>query len=82
MTLEQITKDSYIVAADDWMNVVVEWNGSATSNVRSNVSGDDWVNKDCFTHRAESAFAAKKVAADWIANQYTQMEVYFEREAA
>lgn len=83
MDFETILGNGYVVAADDWMNFVVVWNGSATFNVWSQRSQTDWAECEGFTHyEVKDAFHAKQIAKNWIAERYTEMEEYFEKEAA
>jgi hypothetical protein len=83
MTLEQILDGGYVVAADDWLNMIVVWNGSGTFNVWAHVEGDAYRNTDCFTrYQVSSAFEAKRIARKWLANVYEEMDGYFNREAA
>lgn len=75
MTLEQILDGGYVVAADDWLNMLVVWNGSGTFNVWSHVEGDAYRNTDVFTkYGVANAFEAKRHARKWLANVYDQME--------
>lgn len=77
MTLEQILDGGYVVAADDWLNMIVVWNGSATFNVWSHVAGDTYRNVDVFTkYQVSNAFEAKRHARKWLANMYLEMERY------
>lgn len=83
MTLEQIVDGGYVVAADDWLNMIVVWNGSATFNVWAHVEGNTYRNTDAFTrYNVSHAHAAKQIARKWLANVYDQMEGYFNWEAA
>lgn len=77
MNFEDVLGGGYVVAADDWMNLMVVWNGSATFNVYSLVSDDTYVAVDVFTREVASAFEAKTAARKWIANQYDEMERYY-----
>lgn len=84
MDFETMLGNGYVVAADDFMNMVIVWNGSATFGVWSQRSETDWAECDVFTHYGvENAFHAKQIARKWIANQYDAMDRYFdEMEAA
>ncbi len=83
MTLEQILDGGYVVAADDWLDAIVVWNGSGTFNVWSSTHSDTYRNVDCFTkYQVSNAFEAKRIARKWIANKYDEMEKYFSEEAA
>lgn len=83
MTLEQILDGGYVVAADDWMNMIVVWNGSGTFNVWAHVEGNAYRNTDMFTkYGVANAFEAKRIARNWLANVYDQMDGYFNAEAA
>ena len=83
MEFESMLGNGYVVAADDWMNVVIVWNGSATFNVWSQRSETDWAECDAFTvYDVSDVFEAKRVAKRWIDARYNEMEEYFEREAA
>ena len=82
MTLEQILDGGYAVASDDWMNMTVVWNGSATYNVWAHVEGNAYRNVECFTRKTNNAYHAKIVARKWIANVYDEMSGYFNQEAA
>lgn len=77
MTLEQMVRDKYVVAADDWMNMVVVWNGSVTFEVYSNTNGPEYSWQKAFRHRCANVFEAKRIAQKWIADQYNMMEAYF-----
>jgi hypothetical protein len=78
MTFEDIVDGGYVVAADDWLNMLVVWNGSATFNVWSLVEDNAYRSVECFTRRVSHAFEAKQVARKWLANIYDQMETYHE----
>ena len=79
MTFEDIVDGGYVVAADDWMNMLVVWNGSATFNVWSLVEDNAYREVDVFTrYEISNAFEAKQVARKWLANIYDQMESYHE----
>ena len=83
MTFEQILNDGYVVAADDWMNVIIVWNGSGTFNVWSHVEGDAYRRTDIFMKFGlENAYQAKLYARKWIQNVYDEMDGYFNQEAA
>lgn len=86
MDFETMLGDGYVVAADDWMNVVIVWNGHSTFNVWSQRSPTDWANCDVFTYDAgigvENVWHAKQIALTWIHRQYNEMEQYFGQEAA
>ena len=83
MDFETLLGNGYVVAADDWMNFVVVWNGSATFNVWSQRSTTDWAECEVFTHyEVRDAAHAKLIARKWIAARYTEMEEYFGQEAA
>jgi hypothetical protein len=77
MTFEDILGGGYVVASDDWLNMTVVWNGSATFNVYSHVNGNTYRAVDCFTREVPNAYAAKTAARKWLANQYDEMERYF-----
>ena len=77
MTLEQILDGGYVVAADDWLNMLVVWNGSGTFNVWSHVEGDAYRNVDMFTkYGVANAFEAKCHARKWLANVYVETETF------
>lgn len=83
MTLEQILDGGYVVAADDWLNMIVVWNGSGTFNVWSHAEDNAYRNTDCFTkYGVANAFEAKRIARKWLANVYDQMDGYSNQEAA
>ena len=82
MTFEQILDGGYVVAADDWLNMVIVWNGSGTFNVYAHVEGDAYRSTDCFTRAVANAYEAKLAARKWIANTYDSMERYYGQEAA
>lgn len=83
MTFEQILNDGYVVAADDWMNVIVVWNGSGTFNVWSHVEDNAYRRTETFMKFGlEDAYEAKLYARKWIQNVYDEMDSYFNREAA
>ena len=58
MTFEQILDGGYVVAADDWLNMVIVWNGSGTFNVYAHVEGDAYRSTDCFTRAVANAYEA------------------------
>jgi len=79
MTFEDIVDGGYVVAADDWMNMLVVWNGSATFNVWSLVEDNAYREVDVFArYEVSNAFEAKQIARKWLANIYDQMETYHE----
>jgi hypothetical protein len=78
MTLEQILDNGYVVAADDWMNVIVVWNGSATFNVWSEADVNAYRNVECFTKQVSNALEAQRHARAWIQNVYDEMEGFYE----
>lgn len=83
MEFESMLGNGFVVAADDWMNVVIVWNGSATFGVWSQRSETDWAECDAFTHYdVEDVFHAKAIAENWVAKRYNEMEEYFGQEAA
>ena len=60
MTFEQILNDGYVVAADDWMNVIIVWNGSGTFNVWSHVEDNAYRRTNTFMKfDIENAYQAK-----------------------
>lgn len=78
MTLEQILEDGYVVAADEWLNMIVVWNGCGTFNVWSQVESDAYRNTDCFTkYGAASPHEAKQIARKRLAKIYDQMEQFY-----
>jgi hypothetical protein len=77
MTFEDILGGGYVVASDDWLNMTVVWNGSATFNVYAHVSENAYRAVDCFTREVVHAYSAKVAARKWLANQYDEMERYF-----
>lgn len=83
MTLEQILEHGCVVAADDWMNMIVVWNGHDIFNVWSHVEGDAYRNTDVFTrYNIMTPRMAKVAAKKWLANVYDEMDGYYNREAA
>jgi hypothetical protein len=79
MTFEEIVDGGYVVAADDWLNMLVVWNGSGTFNVWSLADENVYRNVDCFTrYNVSHPHQAKTVANKWLANIYDQMETYHE----
>ena len=83
MTMEQLLKCGYIVEADDWMNLVVVWNGSATFNVYCPIDANEYREVDCFTrYNCSNVWNARLIARKWIADRYSEMENYFGQEAA
>ncbi len=79
MTFEDIVDGGYVVAADDWLNMLVVWNGSATFNVWSLVEDNAYREVDVFTrYNVSHAHHAKQIARKWLANIYEQMETYQE----
>lgn len=83
MDFDTVLGDGYVVAYDDYMNSFVVWNGSATFIVWSQRDENVWVQCEVFTHyEVDNAFQAKKIAKNWIAEQYRIMEEEFEQEAA
>ena len=82
MTLEQVLDGGYVVAADDWLNMLVVWNGSGRFNVWAHVEGDAYRSVDTFYLLAANAFDAKQIARKWLANVYVEMEEYHNQEVA
>jgi hypothetical protein len=83
MDFNTVLGNGYVVASDDYMNLLVVWNGSATFNAWSKRDENTWVECEGFTHyEVENAFHAKQIAKNWIAEQYRIMEEYFGQEAA
>lgn len=79
MTLEQILDGGYAVASDDWMNMIVVWNGHDIFNVWSEVEENTYRNVDFFTqYNIITPRMAKEVGRKWIQNVYDQMEGYYE----
>lgn len=76
MTLEQILEHGHVVvAADDWMNMIVVWNGHDTFNVWSHVEDDAYRNTDVFTrYNIMTPRMAQVAARKWLANVYDEME--------
>jgi hypothetical protein len=83
MNFDTVLGDGYVVANDDYLNLLVVWNGSATFNVWSKRDENTWVECEVFTHyELDNTFHAKQIAKNWIAEQYRIMEEYFGQEAA
>lgn len=83
MNLEQILENGYVVAADDWLNVIVVWNGSGTFQAWSVVAdSDNYRLVETFLRPVLSAFEAKQKARKWIQNVYEEMDGYSNQEAA
>lgn len=83
MEFQTMLGNGFVVAADDWMNVVIVWNGSATFGVWSQRSETDWAQCDAFTiYDVTDAFEAKRLARKWIDAKYDEMEQDFGQEAA
>ncbi len=79
MTFEDIVDGGYVVAADDWLNMLVVWNGSNTFNVWSLADENSYRNVDVFTrYNIITPRMAKDVARKWLANIYDQMQDYHE----
>lgn len=75
MTFEQILDGGYVVAADDWLNMIVVWNGREMFDVWSHVEGDAYRNIDVFTrYNIMTPRMAKVAAKKWLANVYDEME--------
>lgn len=82
MDFYTVLGDGYVVAYDDYMNLLVVWNGSGTFNVWTKRDEMAWVECEVFTHyEVDNAFQAKQLAKNWIAEQYRIMEEDFEQEA-
>lgn len=66
--LAEILDYGYIVAADEEVEMLVSWNGSATFNFWvGTLSG--WQNTDCRTiYDIETLHQAEKEAKEWLAN--------------
>jgi hypothetical protein len=78
MIEEMLGEDNFIVAADDFLNVAIAWNGGSTFNVWSQRSETDWGCCDMFTFiGVKNAYHAKYLAREWIARQYEEMENRF-----
>jgi hypothetical protein len=79
MTFEDIVDGGYVVAADDWLNMLVVWNGSNTFNVWSLADENAYRNVDVFTrYNVITPRMAKDIARKWLANIYDQMQDYQE----
>lgn len=77
MNLEDVLGGGYVVAADDWMNLMVVWNGSGTFNVYTMATTEIYKNVDSFYILVANAYDAKRVARKYIANKYDDMERFF-----
>lgn len=79
MTFEDIVDGGYVVAADDWLNMIVVWNGHDIFNVWSLADENAYRNVECFTrYNVITPRMAKDVGRKWLANIYDQMETYHE----
>jgi hypothetical protein len=79
MTFEEIVDSGYVVAADDWLNMIVVWNGHDIFNVWSLADENAYRNVDFFTrYNIITPRMAKDVARKWLANIYDQMQDYHE----
>lgn len=74
--MESVLETGYVVAADDWMGVIVVWNGSRTFEVHAMIDGVPARVTDTFTREVDCAWAAKLAARKWIANVYEEMQDY------
>ena len=77
MDFESVLKDGYVVAADDWLGVVVVWDGTTKFEMWRQRDVDAWMCVDWFSTSVENAFAAKQRARKWLAKTYDQMERFF-----
>lgn len=77
MEFESVLKDGYVVAADDWLGVVVVWDGTTKFEIWRQAGTDAFYCIDWFSDRVDNTFAAKQRAKKWIAETYDKMEVFF-----
>lgn len=77
MDFESVLKDGYVVAADDWLGVVVVWDGTTKFEMWRQRDENTWMCVDWFGTSVDSAFAAKQRARKWLANTYEKMEQFF-----
>jgi len=61
MNIYEAINGGQVVGADEWLNMIVVWNGGATFNVFSENSNRSWVENDVFTdYKANSSNASLK----------------------
>lgn len=78
MRMQDIMAHSYIVAADDFMDIMIAWNGAGTFNTYREVELGEYKVVECFTnYNAKDARDAAFYAQQFIDKLYE----YFEEEA-
>lgn len=77
MNFENVLNDGYVVAADDWLGVVVVWDGKTKFEMFKQRDADTWVCVDYFGATVATASDAKLRARKWLANTYDKMEQFF-----
>lgn len=77
MNLEDVLKFGCIVAADDWMEVVVVWNGDRMFEVHHEREDGVWVCADFWSCNVASVEEAKTRARKYLANLYDKMERFY-----
>ena len=82
MEFHRMLNDGFIVAHDEWLDMAVRWNGSATFEVFSEVRPGVWAQIETFTnyevrngfHETPTHDAARAIARDYFAETYNRME--------
>ena len=74
MTFEQMLGYGYVVAADDFLNAIVVWNGKGTFDVYTEDSYRCFRLVVSFTRHVQTHHEAKKTALKWISAEYNSLE--------
>jgi hypothetical protein len=75
MRMQDIMAHSYIVAADDFMDIMIGWNGAGTFTSYREVEFGDYKAVDCFTtYDAKNARDAAFYAQQFIDKMYEDLE--------
>lgn len=77
MTLEQILGVGYIVAADEWLNAMVHWDGKTKFEIWCQRDTNAWGLADYFSTDVKDIAAAKLIARKRLAKIYDQMEQFY-----
>ena len=77
MEFHRMLNDGFIVAHDEWLDMAVRWNGSATFEIFSEVRPGAWAQIETFMDfnaRGGNQDYARTVARDYFAETYNRME--------
>jgi hypothetical protein len=77
MEFHRMLNDGFIVAHDEWLDMAVRWNGSATFELFSEVRPGAWALVETFMDfnaRGGNQAYARKVALEYFDGIYNRME--------